>query len=127
MSGNHVPGRQHGVAPQHARPGPAHHQPDALTLGRFVAVHCAIGAGRLGLAKHATFQAPARIIVQFEAVTTQRGVPRAVMAAAIHPEHGGDGFELAPPSNELRLNCGVAARHGHDRSPFNIGIDNTTL
>jgi hypothetical protein len=58
------------------------------------------------------------IVVQFEAVVTEASVLRAVMAAAIHTEHGGDGFELSRPPDELCLMCCVPARSGHDRSPL---------
>ena len=67
-----VPDGKHGVAPDHARAGPAHHLPDALAHDGLVAMHGAIGAGRLGLAEHATLQAPASVVVQLDAVVAER-------------------------------------------------------
>ncbi len=60
-----------------------------------LAMHGALGAGRLGLAEDAAPQSPARIVVQRGTIVTERCILCAVTAAAIHPLHGVDHREFA--------------------------------
>ena len=87
-------GGQHGMPQQHARSGVAHHQPNALAHGGAVAVHAAIGAGRLVVTEDAAVQATNRILQQFVALGAQ-SVARVVVIAAIQVRHRPEGGKLA--------------------------------
>jgi len=83
-------------------------------------MHGALGAGRLGRAEDAALESPARIVVQRGAVVTERCILGAVMAAAIHPQHGVDRREFARAPREIRF-AGKTFRHlarSFHRSPL---------
>jgi hypothetical protein len=123
---DHVPHGEYEMTPQHARAHPAHHLPDVLAHIRLVAMHGAIGAGRLGLTEDAALQSPARIVVQRGSIVTERCILRTVMAAAIHSQHGIDHRKFARAPCEIRLAYRIfVVRPDRFIARLYIGIDYT--
>jgi hypothetical protein len=81
-------------------------------------MHSAIGASWLRLAEDAPLQAPASVIVQINAFGAKQTILWPVMAAAVHPQHGGDHPEFARAPRGVHAARRDAVRPGHDRPPL---------
>jgi len=93
-----MPDTEQRMAQQHARPYPAHHHTNLFTHRRAVAMHNAIGTGRLRVTKHATRKTARCILHQGAAIRAQpfTSIVRAVVtvAAVIQAHHHAHGFQL---------------------------------
>lgn len=100
------------VAQHHPGACPAHHKTDPLAHIGLVAMNKAVAAGRLGVAEHASLQAPLCVFEQRFAVATKTIGVDVVVSPAIHAHHGIDGFERASAAHESFVNRNFHGLHG---------------